>query len=573
MMAIALSPQFREASLEQMAREELDVLVVGGGVVGAGSALDAATRGLRVGLVEARDFASGTSSRSSKLIHGGLRYLEMLDFGLVAEALHERGLLLTRTAPHLVQPVPFLYPLKHWGWERFYAGSGVALYDALSVASKHGRGVPIHRHLTRRGARKLAPSLRKDALVGGLQYYDAQVDDARFTMFLARTAAAYGASVASRARVVSLLREGERVTGAVVHDLESDRTYEVRARQVVNATGVWTDDTQGLAGERGQFHVRASKGIHLVVPRDRIRSKTGIILRTEKSVLFIIPWGRHWIIGTTDTDWELDKAHPAASAIDIDYLLEHVNAVLEQPLTTEDVEGVYAGLRPLLAGESEMTSKLSREHAVAHTVPGLVVVAGGKFTTYRVMAKDAVDEAVHGLAAVLDRNVPGSCTEDVPLLGADGFEALWNSRHVLAERSGLHEVWIEHLLHRYGSLIHEILELIAADRSLGEPLPGAEDYLRAEVVYAVTHEGARHIDDVMTRRTRISIETFDRGDRASESVADLMGQALGWSKAQRAREVEHYRMRIKAERESQQMPDDETADAARMGAPDVVPLA
>jgi len=573
MMAVALSPEFRETSLEQMAGEELDVLVVGGGVVGTGSALDAATRGLRVGLVEARDFASGTSSRSSKLIHGGLRYLEMLDFGLVAEALHERGLLLTRLAPHLVQPVPFLYPLKHWGWERFYAGSGVALYDVLSIASKHGRGVPLHRHLTRRGARKLAPSLRKDALTGGLQYYDAQVDDARFTMFLARTAAAYGASVASRARVVNLLREGERVTGAVVHDLESDRTFEVRARQVVNATGVWTDDTQGLAGERGQFHVRASKGIHLVVPRDRIRSKTGMILRTEKSVLFIIPWGRHWIIGTTDTDWELDKAHPAASGSDIEYLLEHVNSVLEQPLSTEDVEGVYAGLRPLLAGESEMTSKLSREHAVAHTVPGLVVVAGGKFTTYRVMAKDAVDEAVHGLAAVLDRNVPGSCTQDVPLLGADGFEALWNSRHVLAERSGLHEVWIEHLLHRYGSLIHEVLDLIADDRSLGEPLEGAEDYLRAEVVYAVTHEGARHLDDILTRRTRISIEMFDRGDRACEAAAGLIGKALGWSDAQSAREVEHYRMRIKAERESQQMPDDETADAARMGAPDVVPLA
>jgi glycerol-3-phosphate dehydrogenase len=574
MMAVALSPELRERALEQMATgAQLDVLVVGGGVVGAGAALDAATRGLRVGLVEARDFASGTSSRSSKLIHGGLRYLEMLDFGLVAEALRERGLLLTRLAPHLVQPVPFLYPLQHWGWERWYAGSGVALYDALAIASKHARGVPRHRHLTRRGARRLAPSLRKDALVGGIQYYDAQVDDARFTMFLARTAAAYGAHVASRARAVGLLREGERVTGAVVHDLEKDRTFEVRARQVVNATGVWTDETQSLAGERGQFHVRASKGIHLVVPRDRIRSRTGLILRTEKSVLFVIPWGRHWIIGTTDTDWALDKAHPAASASDIDYLLEHVNSVLEQPLTREDVEGVYAGLRPLLAGESEATSKLSREHAVAHTVPGLVVVAGGKFTTYRVMAEDAVDEAVHGLAAVLDRNVPSSCTQDVPLLGADGFEALWNSRHVLAERSGLHEVRIEHLLHRYGSLMHEVLDLIEADRSLGEPLTGAEDYLRAEAVYAASHEGARHIDDVMARRTRISIETFDRGDRACEEVASLMGGVLGWSAEQRAREVEHYRMRGKAERESQQMPDDETADAARLGAPDVVPLA
>ncbi|MDN5854329.1 MAG: glycerol-3-phosphate dehydrogenase/oxidase, partial [Actinomycetia bacterium] len=431
MKPIALSPQQREQSLRRMSEETLDILVIGGGVVGAGSALDAATRGLSVGLVEARDFASGTSSRSSKLIHGGLRYLEMLDFRLVAEALQERGLLIQTIAPHLIRPVPFVYPLKRRVWERFYAGSGVALYDMLGVLSGRSRGVPHHRHLTRRGARKIVPSLRKDALIGALQYYDAQVDDARHTMFLARTAAAYGAAVASRTRVVALLREGERVTGARVVDLESGEEFDVRARQVVNATGVWTDETQALAYERGQFHVRASKGIHLVVPRDRIRSESGLILRTEKSVLFVIPWGRHWIIGTTDTDWTLSKDHPAASQRDIDYLLEHVNAVLEVPLTRADVEGVYAGLRPLLEGESEATSKLSREHAVAHSVPGLVVIAGGKYTTYRVMAKDAIDEAVHGLSQVLDRRVPASCTDTVPLLGANGYDAWWNRRHTL----------------------------------------------------------------------------------------------------------------------------------------------
>ena len=396
MRSVALSPDYRAASLEAMRSTELDVLVVGGGVVGSGAALDAATRGLTVGLVEARDFASGTSSRSSKLIHGGLRYLEMLDFRLVAEALAERGLLIEKLAPHLVRPVPFLYPLKHHVWERFYAGSGVALYDVLARLSGHKAGLPVHRHLTRTGARRLVPSLRKDSLVGALKYYDAQVDDARHTMFIARTAASYGAHVATRARVTGLLREGERVTGARVHDLESGETFDVRAKQIVNATGVWTDETQSMANERGQFHVRASKGVHLVVPRDRIRGDSGLILRTEKSVLFVIPWGRHWIIGTTDTDWTLGLAHPAASAADIDYLLDHVNEVLEQPLTHADVEGVYAGLRPLLSGESESTSKLSREHAVAHTVPGLVVVAGGKYTTYRVMAKDAIDAAVHG---------------------------------------------------------------------------------------------------------------------------------------------------------------------------------
>nr|WP_246267126.1 glycerol-3-phosphate dehydrogenase/oxidase [Pseudonocardia xinjiangensis] len=551
-----------------MSSTELDVLVVGGGVVGSGSALDAATRGLTVGLVEARDFASGTSSRSSKLIHGGLRYLEMLDFRLVAEALQERGLLIQKLAPHLVRPVPFIYPLNHHVWERVYAGAGVALYDTLALLSGRARGVPHHRHLTRRGARRVFPSLRKDALVGALEYYDAQVDDARHTMFVARTAAAYGAHIASRARVTGLLREGERVTGAEVHDLESGRTFKVRARQVVNATGVWTDETQSLAGERGQFHVRASKGIHLVVPHDRIRGDSGLILRTEKSVLFVIPWGRHWIIGTTDTDWTLGLAHPAASAADIDYLLDHVNKVLEQPLTHADVEGVYAGLRPLLSGESESTSMLSREHAVSHAVPGLVVVAGGKYTTYRVMAKDAVDAAVHGLY----QKVPPSVTEDVPLLGAEGFTALKNSAHVLAERYGLHEARIQHLLGRYGSLVHEVLDLVEQDPSLGEPLTGAPDHLRAEIVYAASHEGARHLDDVLARRTRISIETFDRGIGAVEEAARLVAPVLGWSGEQIEREVEHYRKRVEAERESQKMPDDETADAARMGAPEVVPV-
>ncbi|KAB8167246.1 FAD-dependent oxidoreductase [Streptomyces sp. 3MP-14] len=588
MRTATLGPEQRAEALARMAERELDVLVVGGGVVGAGTALDATTRGLSTGLVEARDWAAGTSSRSSKLIHGGLRYLEMLDFGLVREALRERGLLLSRIAPHLVRPVPFLYPLRHRGWERFYAGSGVALYDAMSLSSGHGRGLPTHRHLTRSHALRVAPCLRKDALVGALQYYDAQVDDARFVAALVRTAASYGARVANRARVTEFLREGERVVGVRVLDLESGngggngagdgtgdgagsgefRTYEIRAKQVVNATGVWTDDTQAMIAERGQFHVKASKGIHLVVPKDRIHSSTGLILRTETSVLFVIPWGRHWIVGTTDTAWDLDKAHPAASSADIDYLLEHVNSVLAVPLTRDDVEGVYAGLRPLLAGESDATSKLSREHTVAHPVPGLVVVAGGKYTTYRVMAKDAVDAAVHGL----DRRVAACCTEEIRLAGAEGFAALWNARGRIAARSGLHEARVEHLLRRYGSLTQELLDLVVADPRLGQPLPAADDYLKAEIVYACSHEGARHLEDVLTRRTRISIETFDRGTRSAQECAELMGGVLGWSDEQVAREVEHYLKRVEAERESQLQPDDQTADAARLGAPDTVPL-
>lgn len=567
MGAVALSPQARAEAIDAMAGgRELDVLVVGGGVVGAGSALDAATRGLTTGLLEARDFASGTSSRSSKLVHGGLRYLEMLDFRLVHEALQERGLLLQRLAPHLVKPVPFLYPLKHRWWERFYAGAGVALYDALALSSGLGAGLPLHKHLTRGGAMRLVPSLKKSALVGALQYYDAQVDDARHTMELARTAASYGAHVANRVKVTGFLRQGERVTGVQAKDLESGREFEVRAQQVVNATGVWTDDTQAMVGERGQYHVRASKGIHLVVPKDRIQSTTGMILRTEKSVLFIIPWGRHWLIGTTDTDWNLDKAHPAATSTDIDYLLDHVNDVLTTPLTREDVEGVYAGLRPLLAGESESTSKLSREHVVAHAAPGLVVVAGGKFTTYRVMAKDAIDAA----ANALDERVPKSITKNVPLVGAEGYQAMWNQRHLIAQRSGLHVARIEHLLNRYGALTDEVLELVARDPSLGEQLPGTQDYLQAEVVYAAASEGARHLDDVLARRTRISIEAWDRGVGAAEAAARLMAPVLGWSQQEIEREVSVYLRRVQSERASQDQPDDESADKVRLEAPDIV---
>ena len=564
----ALSPQARADALREMAEGELDVLVVGGGVVGTGAALDAVTRGLRTAMVEARDWASGTSSRSSKLIHGGLRYLEMLDFALVHEALSERGLLRNKLAPHLVRPVPFLYPLSKRVTERPYVGSGVALYDAMAISGGNNKGFPLHRHLTRKGVQREAPGIRKDAMVGAIQYYDGQVDDARHTMTIARTAATYGALVANRTRVKEFVREGERVVGAVLVDLESGAEIRVKAKQVINATGVWTDETQELVNARGQFKVRASKGIHLVVPRDRIQSRTGVILRTEKSVLFIIPWGRHWIIGTTDTDWTMDKAHPAATSADIDYVLEHANSVLKSPLAREDVQGVYAGLRPLLSGESESTSKLSREHVVGHPVPGLVVVAGGKYTTYRVMAKDAVDVAVEGL----DGKVPASTTENVPLVGAEGYHALWNQRHALAAKAGIHVDHVEHLLNRYGSAIDEVLALIVADPTLGEVLPHADEYLKAEVVYAATHEGARHLDDVLARRTRISIETYDRGTETAELAADLVAGPLGWDDERRATEVRTYLQRVAAERASQEQPDDASADAVRLQAPEIVPV-
>jgi len=558
-----LSPEARRAAIERFGAEEFDVVVIGGGATGTGAALDAATRGLSVALLEARDYAAGTSSRSSKLIHGGLRYLEQKDFSLVREALRERGLLLSRLAPHLVRPVPFLYPLeKQWEWP--YIGAGMILYDSLGGGHT---GVPGHRRLSKRKAMRIAPALRDDAMIGGFQYYDAQVDDARHTMTVARTAAHYGAAIANNIAVVGFLREGERVTGVVARDAHTGEEIKVRARQVINCTGVWTDDIQNMVGERGMFHVRASKGVHLLIPRDRLQLDTGLILRTEKSVLFVIPWGRHWIVGTTDTDWELDRAHPAASRSDIEYIFERVNKVLREPLTHEDVEGVYAGLRPLLSHESESTSQLSREHTVAVPVPGLVAVAGGKYTTYRVMAKDAVDAA----ARSMEKRVPPSVTHETPLVGAEGFQALRNSTETLAAETGLHPARIQHLLGRFGSRIFELTAEIARDPALAKPLPGADDYLAAEVLHAVTHEGAQHLEDVLTRRTRISIEAWDRGLAAAEPAARLMADALGWDEDTIAREVDIYRRRVAAERESQEMPDDKAADVARTSAPDVLP--
>jgi glycerol-3-phosphate dehydrogenase len=558
---VALGPDQRARAWRRLGSQRFDVLVIGGGVTGAGTALDAVTRGLSVALVEQRDYASGTSSRSSKLFHGGLRYLEQMNFDLVREALRERELMLTRIAPHLVRPVPFLYPLTGRGWERPYVTAGLTLYDTIGGA----RSTPRHRQLTRTGALRLAPALRKDALTGGLLYYDAQADDARHTLTTVRTAAAYGATVLNSARVVALRHAGERVVGAIVEDVETGERVDVTATVVINCTGVWSDDIQEMAGGRGRFTVRASKGIHIVVPRDRIDSETGLILRTERSVLFVIPWGTHWIIGTTDTEWHLDRAHPAATRADIDYLLERLGTVLRTPITHDDIEGVYAGLRPLLAGEDADTAELSREHAVARSQPGLVSVAGGKYTTYRVMAADAVDAAREDLGP----DVPDSVTEDIPLLGAEGYPALLNRVGHIAARQQL-PVWrVTHLVERYGTLIDEVLALADSDPGLLRPLPGAEDYLSVEIAYAATHEAGLHLDDLLTRRTRISIESPSRGADSAQAAAEIVAPILGWDAERIESEVAAYAARVAAERESQEELEDSEANSERQSAPDI----
>ncbi|PLC12666.1 glycerol-3-phosphate dehydrogenase [Kocuria flava] len=571
-----LSATDRARALDAMSGgPELDVLVVGGGITGAGIALDAATRGLRTGIVEAQDWAGGTSQWSSKLVHGGLRYLQQLDFKLVAEALRERELLLDFLAPHLVKPVPFLYPLTHRWWERPYVAAGIGLYDALAHLGAKVATLPYQRHLTAAGVARVFPDVKPGSMVGAVQYWDARVDDARLVLTIVRTAVRHGALAASRARAVDFPRDaGGRVTGAVVRDLETGQERTVRARTVIAATGVWTERIQDRARAEGGLKVLASKGIHIVVPRERIRSDTGLILQTEKSVLFIIPWERYWLIGTTDTPYEQELENPVATSADIDYVLQHANVVLDEPLGREDVIGVYAGLRPLLqpgtkgGGEPAQSTKISREHTVTEVVPGLITIAGGKLTTYRVMAEDAVDLA---LGAERAKELP-SVTDRTALLGADGYLALRRRAGTLGSAHGWDEEQVLHLLRRYGSAVEEILELVEQRPDLGRPLGGAAPYLRAEIVHACTHEGALHLEDVFDTRTRLTWERPRHGLDALEEIAELAAGALGWDADRRAAEVEAYRLRCAAEDAAAAAPDDAAAAAARAAAPDVLEL-
>ncbi|MDF2846918.1 MAG: glycerol-3-phosphate dehydrogenase/oxidase [Oerskovia sp.] len=576
MTSSRLTAESRQRALSALeastsADQELDVLVIGGGVTGAGIALDAVTRGLSTAIVEGQDWASGTSSRSSKLVHGGLRYLQMLDFHLVHEALTERDLLIKDLAPHLVRPVPFLYPLEHRVWERAYVGAGIALYDTLASMAPGKRALPLHRHLSRKQMERKFPDLAHDAAIGAVQYWDASVDDARLVSTLIRTATSYGAHAASRTQVVELTKGSTgAVNGAILEDLETGRRITVRARAVINATGVWTEDTEALAGSEGGLRVLASKGVHIVVPRERIKGQVGLILQTEKSVLFIIPWSRYWVIGTTDTPWEQELTHPVATAADIDYILEHANAVLAQPLTRDDIIGTYAGLRPLLQpGTKEGTSsaKVSREHTTASPTPGLTVIAGGKLTTYRVMAKDAVDFAIGQRSAALP-----SITDKIPLVGAVGLDAVRRQARPWASKFGWTPQMVDHLLHRYGSNLRDIVALCDADPTLARPLEHAPAYLRAEISYGVTHEGALHLEDLLLHRTRLNYEVLDRGLGALPEIADIASPLLGWDDERKAEEIASYTARAAAEEAAEQEPDDATAERTRLAADDVAPL-
>ncbi|HEY5274423.1 MAG TPA: glycerol-3-phosphate dehydrogenase/oxidase [Acidimicrobiales bacterium] len=550
MTAPPLSPSLAASHRQALVEERFDVLVIGGGVVGAGIALDAATRGLSVCLLEAEDFASGSSSRSSKLIHGGLRYVQALQLGLVREALRERSIL-RENAPHLIRPARFLYPLRHH-WERPYVGAGVALYDTLAHLSSSSGHFPAGRHLGRHATSGLAPALRRDRLTGGVVYHDAQVDDARYVVALVRTAVAHGAVVSSRAPVVGLVEDGGRVVGATTTFAETGDTATVHAQATVVAAGPQTESLLRLSGGRAPT-LRPSKGVHLVVPRESIDAACALIAPTKDSVIFVLPWGSHWLIGTTDTPWKLDPSRPVANRHDVEYLLREVNTLLETPIGPEDIESVYVGLRPLIAAGATATTKLSREHAITEAKPGLTAVTGGKYTTYRLMAQQALD-------AALGPGAPRSVTDHVPIVGADGLAEA--TREVLATVRGtaLVQEVADRLLERYGSLAPEVLGA-GGDDGL-QQVAGTGGYLAAELCYGASHEGARHLDDLLVRRTRTAMETRDRGLAAAAEVAALVAPILHWDRDAVAKEVTSYRALVASDLRAEQAADDPSALAA-----------
>jgi glycerol-3-phosphate dehydrogenase len=519
----------RGAELDALANEEYDLVIVGGGIVGAGALLDAASRGLKVALVEQDDIGAGTSSRSSRLIHGGVRYLEQLRFGLVREALGERAHLL-HIAPHLVRLEPFLFPI--YGWpvvHRVFYGSGILLYDILG--SRHDGG--FARHLSREETLDWAPDLRREGLQGAIVYHDGVDDDARYTLAVVRTAIGLGARVATGVRATGLLEGSGRVLGIRARDVRGNGEFEVRARGVLDGTGVWVAERDSPLGSGAT--VRPSKGVHLIVPRERIRSRTGVTFRIPGRVLFVVPWPGHWLIGTTDDDFHGPPSHPSADAADVAQILHTVNKAFDIDLTTDDVVGTYAGLRPLVAtGATGPTAKASREHRVVREANGVVRVIGGKFTTYRVIGRDAIDTL---LGPVAVRSRP-SGTDGLRLVGAADREVLSSLTADLV-RAGHEPAMAERLVDRHGTEAPDVLAL-GAILGLDRPLAPNVAVHEAEIAWAVRNELAHTLDDVLARRTRLAQELPDRGATIAPRVAAIMAGELGWDADRQADEVARY---------------------------------
>jgi glycerol-3-phosphate dehydrogenase len=559
-MAQALSSAIRKQNFSSLANEQFDVLVIGGGITGAGVAVDAVARGYKVALVERTDFASGTSSKSTKLVHGGIRYLPNFDFALVHEALVERGLLL-QNAPFLVQPVEFVLPIyegdRHPVGMPFTTPGGIGLDQLLNIgltmydvmAGK--RNIKWHKHLSVDEVLQRAPALVKEGLKEGFNYYDAQTNDARLTMALIRTAAQYGAVITNHSEVTSFVKEDGKIVGVVVHDRVDEQDITVHARYVINATGVYAEQLEDMSGQESEVRVEPSKGIHLVFSREDLKIGDAAVVLPEtedKRILFIVPWGSRVIFGTTDTG-SGDLDNPEANRDDIVYLLKYLNRYLSLNLTEDDIVSTYAGYRPLVKPKDNnaSTAKLSRTHAILQNDAGLVTIVGGKLTTYRLMAQDTVD-----VLSKRDNTRPVHPTEALPLQGSAGWERLQSQIAQRAESLGVSTDSVKHLGESYGTESSTILDFVAQDRTLGEKLISDLPYIRAEVLYAIRNEMAVTPSDVLMRRMSVILEDWDRGAGIVEEVADTMAQELGWSPERRQQLVDEYKNEVRRQQLAEQ---------------------
>lgn len=546
----------RDRALERMGSERFDLLVVGGGITGAGVALDAAARGLSVALVEARDWGSGTSSKSSKLVHGGLRYLQQRDYLLVREGLVERQRLLAN-APHLVRPLAFLIPL--FGRDGVVNRTVAKAYSTALWSYDVVGGMKIgmrHRRIDRAEAARLFPPLRAELLVAGFIYWDARADDARLTLTVARTAADHGAVTANHAPVGELLRDSHgKINGAVLGASRAGNGPDtagirIEAGAVVNASGVWADEVRQLGEPRTPTSLRPAKGVHITVPAARLRTEVAVVLPVpgDRRSIFVVPWGDHVYVGTTDTDYDGPLDDPRCTQADIAYLVSAVNTFVSEPISDSDVVATWAGLRPLVKEAStERTADLSRRHHVSTSAHGLVTVTGGKLTTYRRMAADAVDAALVQLGQG-GRRRGRSPTKRLRLHGADDPEQV-ASRLAGAVAADV----AAHLAGRHGTDAAAVAALAGARPELGRPLVPGLPYLAAEAVWAAREEMAVSLEDVMARRTRSVILDRDATASAAPSVAEVVGAELGWDRTEQDRQVAELRALLDSERRAAQL--------------------
>lgn len=552
----SFSSSIRTQNLEMLNNEPFDVLVIGGGVTGAGVALDAAMRGYTVALIEKVDFAAGTSSKSTKLVHGGIRYLPNFDFALVHEALVERGLLL-QNAPFLVKPLGFVLPIykgdRHPVGMPFTTPGGVGLgflldaglwlYDLMAGR----RSVKRHRRLRTRKVLDLAPALVTKNLKEGFIYYDAQTNDVRLTLTLIRTAAHYGATIVNHTEAVGFVLEDEMVHGVHYRDTISGQEGTIRARHIINATGVFSEEVEALSGQEPQVQVEPSKGVHLVLRREDLRLGDNAIVLPEtedKRILFVVPWGSRAIFGTTDTGvGELDR--PTVEPDDVAYLLKYLNRYFSVNLREEDIVSTYAGYRPLLKPRKThfTTAKLSRTHSVLQSPSGLITIVGGKLTTYRRMAQDTVD-----VLSQRDGAKPVHPTQALPLQGSAGWPGAQRELRQRARQMGLSMQTIDHLGSSYGTTASVILAMVAQDPELGQVLVADLPYIKAEVIYACRYEMALTLSDVLARRTSILLEDYQQGLGIATEVAMLMKKELGWTSRQEQAMVQTYQEEIEAQR-------------------------